>query len=146
MSDGLPVNPTTTVKPTLKTIFRYGFLAAFNAHDGDTLMSYISPNIKVSRLSSLLSPHTDSLCHPLYVGIRHSRWPDSHDGCEIQVRLGIAMILCSPNMASSLQVVYWVDERTMFTRCIPLVEFLVKGMRLPHYSFGMGRAKCGWVT
>lgn len=61
MSDGLPVNPTTTVKPTLKTIFRYGYLAAFNAHDGDTLMSYVSPNIKVSRLISPLSPHTGSL-------------------------------------------------------------------------------------
>ena len=52
MSDQLPVNPTTPVKPTLKTIFRYGYLAAFNAHDSDTLMSYISPNIKVSPLAS----------------------------------------------------------------------------------------------
>ena len=61
MSDGIPVNPTTTVKPTLKTIFRYGYLVAFNAHDGDTLMSYVSPNIKVSRLFSVLSPPKVSL-------------------------------------------------------------------------------------
>jgi hypothetical protein len=61
MSGQVPVNPTTPVKPTLKTIFRYGYLAAFNAHDSDTLMSYISSNIKVSHLLNPPNPHTVAL-------------------------------------------------------------------------------------
>ena len=126
MSDGLPVNPTTSVKPTLKTIFRYGYLAAFNAHDGDTLMSYVSPNIKVSRLFSPLSPHTDSLrgscdTHCTLVSVTKGG-PTRRDSSQT----GIAIILCGPNVATSSQGVYRVNERTIFAGCIPLVEFLVK--------------------
>ena len=126
MSDGLPVNPTTTVKPTLKTIFRYGYLAAFNAHDGDTLMSYVSPNIKVSHLSAL-----SVLIQTRFEAdvTRTVRWCSSPKVARLEgtpVRLGIAIILCGPNVATSSQGVYRVNERTIFAGCIPLVEFLVK--------------------
>lgn len=92
MSDNLPVNPTTTVKPTLKTIFRYGYLAAFNAHDSDTLTSYISPNIKVSRSFSIPNPHAEALrgsCYIHYTLVSvadNSRWPDSNAECASQNR------------------------------------------------------------
>jgi len=108
MSDNLPANPTTTVKPTLKTIFRYGYLAAFNAHDGDTLMSYVSPNIKVSRLFSLPSPHAEPLrggCDIHYILELVTQGGPTRM-TSVEVRLGIAMIFGSPNMASSLQGVY----------------------------------------
>jgi hypothetical protein len=96
MSDGLPVNPTTSVKPTLKTIFRYGYLAAFNAHDADTLMSYVSPNIKVSRLSSLPSPHVESL----------------RDGCDTHCPL-VFVTQGGPTRRTSVQVKTWQRRGTL---------------------------------
>ena len=129
MSDGIPVNPTTTVKPTLKTIFRYGYLLAFNAHDVDTLMSYISPNIKVSRFFSLLSPRKVSLrgsrdTHCTLVSVtrggptrrqvcKSSQTWHRHDTLQIQ-----RSILTAESILS---------ERAYYLCWIyPLVEFLVK--------------------
>jgi len=151
MSDGVPVNPTTTVKPTLKTIFRYGYLAAFNAHDADTLMSYVSPNIKVSRFFNLLSPHTNSLrrtctTHCTLVFVTQGG-PTRRTGVKFKPDLASPCYCAVPIWHPGCRVyIEWTNVLSLLD-----VSLSFSSMRLPYYCFAehtsllntMGSVTCG---
>jgi len=115
MSDHLPINPTIPVKPTLKTIFRYGYLAAFNAHDGNTVMSYISPNIKVTLLGSPAPSDPDLTPAESFRHKAEEHWASADDvSLEIieieEFDEGVVCVLYDNALDKTLTIKYWFAE------------------------------------